>query len=382
MDKRKIIILGATGSIGQQSLDLIRKSNDYELIGFSFNKNLNKALEIINEFNVKMVATFDDDTYKELAKKTNVKTTKHVEELINLDSKSYILNAISGYNGMMSSFYALNKSHNLFLANKESLVCLGPILIEISHKNNVSIIPIDSEHTSLLDLITNYKGNIDKYYITSSGGALRDYSLENLKKVKVNDALNHPTWKMGKKITIDSATMMNKVFEIVEASYLFDLKQNEIGVLMDRTSMVHALIENHGKLLVHKASNDMHLPINYCINYPFISSYNDVSQWEEKEEVLQKYNLCEIDTLKYPLIKLSKDILDNPINGIIINVVNDILVDKFLNEEITYLELIDGIMKHSSEFKEKFIDLEYNIDNVLFIKNYIERSLKTLCKYS
>lgn len=373
---KNIILLGATGSIGTQVLDEIKNNQDkYNLIAFSFNKNVEKANKIIDEFQPLMVATANKDAVKFIKSRIELSVFTDIKNIIIKQENTILVNAISGYEGIVYSYDALNKGIDLYLANKESLVAAGDILIELAKKRNAKIVPIDSEHTALMDLkIINKEEKIVKYYITASGGSFRDLSLDELKYVKKEDALKHPTWKMGPKITIDSATMMNKVFEIVEAAKLYSLSLDDIDVLIDRKSNVHACLEfANGKIMAHVSNNDMHLPIKFAIS-DFEKSYNlDLNKYS-KEELFSKYHLDYISKERYPALKFAEYILTNKsFSGIIITTINDLLVNKFLNDEISFCDITDKLFYYYDLWKDEFNNLPYNIENILFVKDIIER---------
>lgn len=373
---KNIILLGATGSIGTQVLDEIKNNQDkYNLIAFSFNKNVEKANKIIDEFQPLMVATANKDAVKFIKSRTELGVFTDIKNIIIKQENTILVNAISGYEGIVYSYDALNKGIDLYLANKESLVAAGDILIELAKKRNAKIVPIDSEHTALMDLkIINKEEKIVKYYITASGGSFRDLSLDELKYVKKEDALKHPTWKMGQKITIDSATMMNKVFEIVEAAKLYSLSLDDIDVLIDRKSNVHACLEfANGKIMAHVSNNDMHLPIKFAIS-DFEKSYNLDLNTYSKEELFSKYHLDYISKERYPALKFAEYILTNKsFSGIIITTINDLLVNKFLNDEISFCDITDKLFYYYDLWKDEFNNLPYNIENILFVKDIIER---------
>ena len=373
---KNIILLGATGSIGTQVLDEIKNNQDkYNLIAFSFNKNVEKANKIIDEFQPLMVATANKDAVKFIKSRIELSVFTDIKNIIIKQENTILVNAISGYEGIVYSYDALNKGIDLYLANKESLVAAGDILIELAKKRNAKIVPIDSEHTALMDLkIINKEEKIVKYYITASGGSFRDLSLDELKYVKKEDALKHPTWKMGPKITIDSATMMNKVFEIVEAAKLYSLSLDDIDVLIDRKSNVHACLEfANGKIMAHVSNNDMHLPIKFAIS-DFEKSYNLDLKKYSKEELFSKYHLDYISKERYPALKFAEYILTNKsFSGIIITTINDLLVNKFLNDEISFCDITDKLFYYYDLWKDEFNNLPYNIENILFVKDIIER---------
>ncbi len=380
-----VFLLGGTGSIGTQTLDIIRDNpQDFKLIGFSFHQNLEKALAIIDEFKPLIVVNNNVEILKKIDR--NIKKATDCFSFLELEGYQFtkentlIMNAVSGVNGLIYSDEILNHGFDLYLANKESLVCAGEILINKAQENGLKIIPIDSEHTSLLDLIcNNKKEKIVKYIITASGGAFRDLDISCLKDVTKEQALNHPNWLMGPKITIDSDTMMNKVFELVEASYLYDTKN--IGCLMDKASKIHAIIQfKDGSYLPHLSNNDMHLPIKYAMYYPSIKSYNQEQNKYNYQDLIDTYHLEPIDYRRFPVLKLVDDILTkNSFSGMIITTINDFFVHAFLNNQISFLDITTNLFKYYEKYKNSFVHLEFNIKNILNVQKSIERSLNEIC---
>lgn len=369
-----LILLGASGSIGTQTLEILKnEKNKWILEGFSIGKQILKIDEILLNFNsVKYICVrFKKDYLVYKKKYPYIKFyygDKGLIKLIKNSSKnSYVLNALIGFSGLLPSVYSIKNRHTLLLANKESLVIGGELINKLLKKYNNEIIPIDSEHVALKKCLYNEDiDNIKNAYITASGGPFFNYSVEELKKVTVHDALNHPNWKMGKKITIDSATMMNKCFEIIEASYLFPFLK-KINVLVSRDSMVHGLIEykNYTKLNVSPPS--MKGPIEYALNLGKPTNGNEFN--DVIIDSLDKYNLLKLDENRFSLIKYSRLILNKKGNsGAILNAINEICVEAFLNNEITFIEIeqiINIIMKDAkfnrfcSYFNYKLTDFKY-----------------------
>ena len=383
---KKIILLGSTGSIGSQTLDIIRQHPEkFELVATSFHTNTQQIIQIIDEFKPAFVATNDKKSYEFLTKRKYAKTKilDKIEDLFSLKD-AIVINAITGYDGLKYSYYALQKGYDLYLANKESLVAGGQMLMDLVQKTNAKIIPIDSEHSSLLDLLTNNKEEkIIKHFITASGGPFYKMSPSSLEKVTIKDALNHPNWQMGKHITINSATMVNKLYEIVEAKILFGLKEEDLFVLVDRKSRIHSgLILAKQKAIGHFSKPDMHLAIEYALNYPDGLSYNSDATIYDYDDFIQKYELEELRDEDYPVLKLRKDILTkNSFSGIIIVTVNDLLVDLFMQGEIPFAKISEQLIKIHEKLSNEFKDLEYNIENIEYVKDYIERGIKNLWLY-
>lgn len=384
---KKVILLGATGSIGKQTIDIIRNNPDqFELCKVSFNTNIEEIIRIIDEFKPLEVATNDDKSYHALQEFTYDNTTifNQIDVLLKPMEDTIVINAITGYAGFIYSYQALQNGFDLYLANKESLVVAGQILKKIAQEKGLKIIPIDSEHTSLLDLKTNNnQEKIVKHFITASGGPFYKMSKEQLENVTLKDALKHPNWQMGKHITINSATMVNKLYEIVEASYLFDLTEDDLFVLVDPKSKIHSgIILDSMQVIGHLSNIDMHLPIEYALKYPNGLSYNQDNNIYDYDAFVKRYELGLLSDLDYPILKLRSDILTkNSFSGIIITIVNDLLVESFLNGEIKFIDISYQLMKIHNKLIKEFQDLEFNIENIEYVKCYIERGIKNLWSY-
>ena len=384
---KKVILLGATGSIGKQTIDIIRNNPDqFELCKVSFNTNIEEIIRIIDEFKPLEVATNDDKSYHALQEFTYDNTTifNQIDVLLKPMKDTIVINAITGYVGFIYSYQALQNGFDLYLANKESLVVAGQILKKIAQEKGLKIIPIDSEHTSLLDLKTNNnQEKIVKHFITASGGPFYKMSKEQLENVTLKDALKHPNWQMGKHITINSATMVNKLYEIVEASYLFDLTEDDLFVLVDPKSKIHSgIILDSMQVIGHLSNTDMHLPIEYALKYPNGLSYNQDNNIYDYDAFVKRYELGLLSDLDYPILKLRSDILTkNSFSGIIITTVNDLLVERFLNGEIKFIDISHQLMKIHNKLIKEFQDLEFNIENIEYVKCYIERGIKNLWSY-
>lgn len=355
-----MIILGSTGSIGRNSLKIAEKFK-IKIEALSCDKNYKILNEQIEKFKPKFVCIND----KNLAKFVNHKRVFIGENgllnmLENCKSKKAI-NALVGFAGLKPSLKIQNLNKTLCLANKESLVVAGKFL------DCKKIKPIDSEHFGIKFLLKNHP--IKNLVITASGGAFRDFSIEDLKFVDAKKALNHPNWKMGKKITIDSATMANKLFEIMEAFWLYDTKN--INALIEKTSTIHALIEFiDGSTTAHISNTDMKLAIANAI----ISNL--------KSEILPNFDLlklqdlsfCEINLDKYPIFSLKNEVLKNPNLGVIINAANEIFVNKFLQDECKFFD----IKKFVFESLEKFGDLNpKNLEEIFEIDKEVRKFWRT-----
>jgi 1-deoxy-D-xylulose-5-phosphate reductoisomerase len=272
----ELCLLGATGSIGSQVLDLIREKRDvYRLAAFSFGHNIDKALEIVEEFEPDLVCSveeLDAKKIKELFPRVTVTYgNKGLQQVATHNCICpKVINALVGAVGLTPTLSAIEMGRDVLLANKETLVIGGEIVIAKAKEAGVKIIPIDSEHSAIFQLLNGYdKEDLSRIIITASGGSFREKSRAELENVTKEDALNHPNWKMGSKITIDSATMMNKGFELIEAHYLFDLPMDKISYILHKESIIHSMIQTRdGAIKAQLGTPDMRIPIMYALSYP------------------------------------------------------------------------------------------------------------------
>lgn len=351
-----MIILGSTGSIGVNTLKVAKKFNlDVEVLVAG--KNIDLLNIQIKEFNPKRVVISSKDDLHRVNHHNVYFGEDAILEAIEESSSNIVVNALVGFLGLKPSLKTIECGKKLALANKESLVVAGKF---IDQKN---LSAIDSEHFGLWYLLQDKK--IDSMTITASGGSFRDYSLEKLKNVTVKEALNHPNWNMGNKITIDSATMTNKMFELIEAAWLFNTKK--IDAIIEPKSLVHAFINfKDGSTTAHLANASMQLPIAYAI----LGKIDD--------EILEPVNLLEISNLefkkieesRYPIWKIRNDVLNNLDLGVILNAANEVAVSKFLNNKIGFLD----ISKISLDAVNRFSHLKAsNIDDVFLIDKEVRR---------
>ena len=367
----KVLLLGASGSIGGQTIDIIKEASDkFTLTAFSVGKNLEKAQEILRNFpSVKHVYIIDKAQAEELKKEfPNIKVYSGEKGLVKLTKKAdytMCVDALVGFAGMEPAIVALKKDKILCLANKEALVAGGQVINMILHNGSGRLYPIDSEHVALAKCLSKCEPeDVKRLIITASGGALRNVPLDELENVKAERALQHPTWKMGNKITIDCATMMNKGFEIIESFYLYGYPLDKIQVLMHDESLVHSAVElNDGSFLVDYGKPDMHNPIRWAMY-----------EGECEYEVLKVKSLSELkdchyhdyDPERYPCTELAKQaLLDGPARMIALNAANEVLVNKYLKDEIKFTDIAKGVkkvlelippMKYAASPLIKFID--------------------------
>ena len=378
------IIFGGTGSIGVQSLEIIQSSND-KLLAFTFNNNLDKALEIIEEFKP-MVVGITNESFSQTIKDKYpyITVLSNILEIVEYDYGQYdkvFINAVNGSAGLIPTYEVINHGYDILLANKESLVISGEIIMSLAKEKNVKIIPIDSEHNGLAKILYGKDiRQVKKLIITASGGALRDYSLEELSNATANDALKHPNWLMGKDITINCATMMNKGYEVIEASYLFNLDLSKIDVIVHKESIIHALVEfNDGTIEANLGNADMRNPINFAINYP-----NFINQNLSTLDLIKigQLNFKELDLKRYPCFSLALDAINkNGYYPTILNAANEAAVKLFLENKIRYFDIyniVKAMLEKHTEFE--LTKEEFTIKNILkldsFIKQYVLDTMK------
>jgi len=353
-----MIILGSTGSIGVNTLNIAREF-DLEVETLVAGNNYKLLNKQIAEFNPKKVVV----SSKEIAQKVEFKNVKYGEEAI-LDvieeSKSdIVINAIVGEAGLKPTLKTNECNKKLALANKESLVIAGKFV------DTSKLTPIDSEHFGLWYLLNDRP--IKRLNITASGGALRDYPLEKLQTAKLDEVLNHPNWSMGTKITIDSATMVNKLFEVIEAKWLFNI--NNIDAVIETSSTIHSFIDFvDGSTTAHIAYPDMRLPIAFAIMGEVdkeIVSHIDFNK-------LSSLEFREIDVNRYPIWQIKDEFIKNPDLGVIINTTNEIAIKKFINKEINFGDISKMILKNVEKYDGIKINL---IEDIFDIQNKLKKDL-------
>ncbi len=347
--KKSICILGSTGSIGVLSLDIVNKKKKFfQIYALLANKNYNLILKQIKKYKPKYYIISDKKVFKKVKKNIKIKNVIILNNLKDIISKKKInitISAIPGIAGLEPTLKMIKLSKKLLIANKESIICGWNLIYKSAKTNNTKIIPIDSEHFSIMKLINNHKiQEIDKIYITASGGPFLNRKISQLKNISPKDALKHPKWKMGKKITIDSSTLMNKVFELIEAEKLFNLPPNMIEILIHPDSLVHAIIKfknGLSKLIYHETS--MTIPLaNAILEKNFIIS--DFYKSKKNNLAIKNLVFKKLDKKIFPIVRLKNKINEHPSSPIIVNAANEILVDQFLNKKIPFLGIYKIIL--------------------------------------
>ncbi len=376
-----LFILGVTGNIGMQTLDIVRKSKGkYNVVAVSGNSNFEKMKDIIKEFSPKYVSMGKREDVNKLEKLyPNVEYGYGNDGLIKTAiygdlGEDLVVNAVVGSIGLEPTINAIKKGRNIALANKETLVIGGEIINDLLDKFKVKLIPIDSEHSAIMQCLKNEDSStIKNIIITASGGSFRDKTRKELENVTVKDALNHPNWSMGAKITIDSATMMNKGLEVIEAHYLFDVSYDKIKTVLHRESIIHSLVEfNDTSVIAHLGNPDMRVPINYALSYPNRTPYNGTSLDLVK---LGSLHFEELSYEIYPLLKMAIEAgISKGLNPATLNAANEAAVSLFLNGKITFLQIEEIIRESLDKFENDLnITLKKILDRDLKVKDYILR---------
>ena len=373
--KKRITILGSTGSIGLSTLKIIDKKKNYFFTNLlSANKNFKKICEQIYKYRPKIFVITDKRIFKKVHskfRKKNVKIYNNFED-VNFIKNDITISAIPGIAGLEPTIKMIKTSKKMLIANKESIVCGWNLIKKEAKKYKSRIIPVDSEHFSILKLIKNYKlSEINKVYLTASGGPFLNFKKNQLKDIKPKDALKHPTWKMGRKVSIDSATLVNKMLEIIEAQKIFNLPDDKLEILIHPESLVHAVIDfKNGlkKFIYHDTS--MIIPLANAI---FDENFNIEFFYNKKRmSSIESLRFERVDKKIFPIIKIKKRLNEFPSTPIIINASNEILVDQFLNKKLPFLSIPKIIMSILSDrnYKKYAIRIPKNISQINIIDNW------------
>ena len=380
---RKISILGSTGSIGTQTLDVIRKSNgELRLIGVTANTSVEKVIQIIEEFEPSYIAMMDSKSAYEIRNyckelSISIEVLDGIEglnKIASLDEIDIVVTSVVGMIGLEPTMKAIEAKKDIALANKETLVVAGEIVMKAAKENNVKILPVDSEHSAIFQSLRgNDINTLRKVILTASGGPFRGRAIEELQEIKVEDALKHPKWNMGRKISIDSATLMNKGLEVIEAHWLFNCDYDNIQVVVHPQSIVHSMVEyTDGSIIAQLGAQDMRLPIQYALNYE--KRENLIADTIDFYEISKlTFEKPDSDTFK----ALNLSFKAGKIGGLmptILNGANEAAVELFLNKKIKFLQISDIIEKSMEVFNEdvqKELTLENIIDLDKRVKEYV-----------
>lgn len=376
---KTISILGSTGSIGTQALEVCRNLG-YKILALTTNVRIDLLEEQINEFKPKMVAVMNEEKALELKKRLVGKNVEvlcgidGINSAATIDGSDMILNSLVGNIGLEPTLKAIQKGKDIALANKETLVTAGELVMKEAKMHNVSIYPVDSEHSAIFQCLQgNEENKIFKIHLTASGGPFRNYkSFEN---ITVEDALKHPNWSMGKKITIDSSTMMNKGLEVIEAKWLFDVDIDKINVVVHPQSIIHSMVEfEDGAVMAQLGLPDMKVPIQYALTYPkrVMSDFPKINFFDCGELTFQKpdIKLFKCLGLAFEAIKTGGTM------PAVMNAANEIAVFAFLDGKISFLDIPKLIEKAMTAYNVKY---NYSFDDVfeadLWARNFINNEL-------
>ncbi|MFS0782266.1 1-deoxy-D-xylulose-5-phosphate reductoisomerase [Bacillus sp. 1P06AnD] len=346
---KKISLLGATGSVGTQTVEIIRENRDlFELTAFSAGRNIELTKEFIKEFSPKLVSVIEKEDYASLKQEFPHTHFSYGEEgLVEVavyPESDIVVTAILGSVGLYPTLMAIRQEKDIALANKETLVTAGHLVMAEAEKYGVRILPVDSEHSAIFQALQGEQHkNIERLIITASGGSFRDYSRDQLKDVTVEQALNHPNWSMGAKITIDSASMMNKGLEVIEAHWLFNLPYDRISVLLHKESTIHSMVEFHdGSIIGQLGTADMRVPIGYALMYP------DRLKHASKERLdlakMGALHFKEMSFERFPCLQYAYDA--GKAGGTmptVLNAANEEAVALFLKGRISFLQIEEFI---------------------------------------
>tara|TARA_Y100001970_G_scaffold247529_1_gene316318 strand:- start:4833 stop:6002 length:1170 start_codon:yes stop_codon:yes gene_type:complete len=386
--KKKIAILGSTGSIGENTVKIIQNNKrDFNVIFLSTNTNVKKLLKQSQILKPKSVIIFDKNKYNIYKKKFLNKKIKVFNSFNELKKKSlnkkidYIMCAITGLAGLDSTINCIDKTKNVAIANKESIICAWNLIEKKLIKNKTKFIPVDSEHFSIWSLLKNESiKKVEKIIITASGGPFLNYKLNKLKNVKPKEAIKHPNWKMGKKISIDSATLMNKVFEVIEAQRIFRIDIKKFEILIHPKSYIHSIIKLiNGQIKILAHDTDMKIPI---FNSIYQKNIKNIHTKKIDINLLNNLNLKKIDVSRYPSIKILNKINNkNTLFETLLISANDELVDLYIKNKINFLEInkyltkILKYKKYSNLIKKK----PKKISDIINLSEEVRLKTRNLC---
>ena len=385
---RKIAIIGSTGSIGTSLIDIIKKDKkNFSIELLTANKNYKKILKQTKYFNVKNIIIINKKSFlnaKKILEKSNINIYNNFDSFKKIFKNKkidYTMSAISGFHGLKPTLDIIKFTKTIAIANKESIISRRSLIKKDLKKHNVKFIPIDSEHFSIWSLLGGVKNdNLEKIYLTASGGPFRKYPLKKFINITPQKALKHPNWSMGKKISIDSATMMNKVFEIIEAKKIFDLKYNQLKILIHPQSYLHAIVKyNNGltKLLIHDTNMSIQI-----FNSIYLKNEKKIHSKTLNLETLNNLELEPVNKLRFPLIKIIDKLQnkDSLFETVIVSA-NDSLVDLFLKNKIKYIDISTILLKIIN--KQDFIKYKKksakNIEEIIKLSQYVSLKVQTYC---
>ena len=375
---KKIALLGSTGSIGTQTLDVVRNQGDIQVTAMAAGSNIALLEKQIREFHPSIAAVWDEKKALELKVKVAdlpVKVVSGMDGLLEAATEKeaqIVVTAVVGMIGIRPTIAAMEAGKDIALANKETLVTAGHIIMPLAEKLGVKILPVDSEHSAIFQSLNGEHGNkIHKILLTASGGPFRGHTREQMASVQVEDALKHPNWSMGRKITIDSSTMVNKGLEVMEAHWLFDVEMDQVQVVVQPQSIIHSMVEyEDGAVIAQLGTPDMRLPIQYALYYPerrYLPG-DRLDFWKLSQITFEKPDLENFHglALAYEAGRRGGSL------PTVFNAANEYAVAKFLKREISYLEITDMIQKAMEHHKviddptvEQILETEREVDELL-----------------
>ena len=363
---KNILLLGATGSIGDSVLNVISQNEDkFNLFGISFNNNIVKAKEIIKEFNPKYVYINDIESFETFLNEVDPKKLLNGETdlqcLIKHSDVDIIICATTGFAGLEAAYIAATTGKKILLANKESIVVAGEIIFPLAKKHKSEIVPIDSEHNAIFQCLSGENGiaDVKKIIITASGGPFINYSINDLKNVTIDQALNHPNWKMGSKVTIDSATLVNKCLELIEAKYLFDMDEKFFELIVHPQSIIHSIVTFiDGSSISHMSNPDMRVPIAHAL-----SDTNRVPiEFNNLNFRSLELSFQEFPSDRMRIQHIAREVCkEGGFLGTIFNAANEIAVKSFLSRKISFEKIYDVIYR---TFDNKIMSKDLTIESI------------------
>ena len=385
---KKIVILGSTGSIGTTLLNIIKKDKkNFKIELISANKNYKKLIKQAKYFNVKNIIITNQESFlkaKKIIKNKDINIYDNftsIKEILKNTKINYTMSAITGFHGLKPTLDVIKFTRIIAIANKESIICGWNLIHKKLKKFNTIFIPVDSEHFSIWSLINNSnKKNIEKIYITASGGPFNKLPLKNFTSITQTQALKHPNWLMGKKISIDSSTMINKLFELIEAKKIFNINYNQLDALIHSKSYIHSIIKfSNGliKLLAH--DTDMKIPI---FNTLYQKNEKIIKTKKINFKILNELDFNKINLKKFPVMKLIKKLpnKDSLFETVLVSA-NDTLVENFLNNKINFLDISRILLKllKYKEFQKYKLISPSNIDQIISLNKYVRLKTNNLC---
>lgn len=368
----KISILGSTGSIGRNALEVVSRSkNKWNVVGLAAGRNKELFQKQVAEFNPEIISLEREEDAAEFRREYPEYSSKifhgqeGAEAVARFEENDIVLSAITGINGLRPTMGAVQAGKRVALANKESLVVAGPLIMETAKQTGSQIIPVDSEHSGVFQcLAKEEKDHVKKVILTASGGPFFRLPAEEMKNKSLDEVLDHPRWKMGKKVTIDSATLMNKGLELIEAHWLFGLEPDQLDMLIHPQSIVHSLVEmRDGSVLAQLSPTDMKIPIQYALTYPERAESLTPSLDLSQVRALEFY---EIDDQKFPLVKLARVALDEGDSvAVALNAANEVAVEAFIEGEILFsdiAEIVTATVEDHTKRKIKNLEEIFDID--------------------